>query len=146
MNPGKFTTNIPSPQESIDPQETAFATSRNATTSKEPGVEESEETYVQSKLLINQRTSPNEKKVLGFPWNVAHNQLFFNLKSISHTALRLDPTNRNVGSLIGKIYDLLGFLSPVIIRVKVLMEESCNAKLGWDQPLQSEILSNGVNM
>ena len=136
FNLQKFMTNIPSLQESIDAQETAFATRRNATTSKEAGVEESEEMYVQSTLPINQRTSPNEKKVLGVPWNVAHDRLIFNLKGIPHTALHLDPTKRNVVSLIGQIYDPLGFLSPVMIRVNVLMQELCNAKLGWDQPLQ----------
>ena len=63
----------------------------------------------------NQRTSSDKKKVFGVPWNVAHDQLTFNLKGITNTALHLDPTKRNIVRLIGKIYNPLGFLSPVTI-------------------------------
>ena len=122
-------------------REAASSASGSATTSVEPGVEESEETYAQSTLPIGQQTSLAEKKVLGVPWDVAHDQLIFDLRGIAHTALHLDPTKRNVVSLIGQIYDPIGFLSPVTIRVKVLMQELCKAKLGWDQPLEGELLS-----
>ena len=79
--------------------------------------------------------------MLGVHWNVPCDQLVFSLDGIAETATRLDPTKRNVVSLIGQIYDPLGFLSPVTIRFKTLMQELCKTKLGWDQLLEGQLLS-----
>jgi hypothetical protein len=79
--------------------------------------------------------------VLGVPWNVPRDQLVFSLDGVAETAKRLNPTKRNVISLIGQIYDPLGFLSPVTIRFKKLMQELCKTRLGWDQPLEGELFS-----
>ena len=38
-------------------------------------------------------------------------------------------------SLGGRINDPLGFLSPVVTRLKSLFQELCEFKLGWDKPL-----------
>ena len=65
----------------------------------------------------------------------------FNLNDIVETATRFDPTKRNVVSLNGQIYDPLGYLSPVTIHFKILMLELCKVKLGWDQPLEGELLN-----
>ena len=48
---------------------------------------------------------------------------------------------RNVISVIGQIYDPLGFLSPVTIRFKTLMQELCKTKVGWEQLLEGELLN-----
>ena len=42
-------------------------------------------------------------------------------------------------SVIGQIYDPLGYLAPVTINLKILMQV-CRMKLGWDQPLTGEPL------
>jgi len=41
-------------------------------------------------------------------------------------------------SVIGQIYDPLGYLAPVTINFKILMHEVCRIKLGWDQPLTGQ--------
>ena len=53
----------------------------------------------------------------------------------------VEPTKRVVISLIGRIYDPLGFLSPVTVHFKILMQELCKNKLGWDQLLDVELLA-----
>ena len=52
----------------------------------------------------------------------------------------LEPTKRNIISTIGKFYDPLGFLSPVIIRFKVLFQKLCELKVGWDETPPEELL------
>ena len=44
-------------------------------------------------------------------------------------------------SVIGQIYDPLGFLSPVTILFKTLMQELCKFKLSWDQSMEGELLN-----
>ena len=55
-------------------------------------------------------------------------------------ATGLQSTKRNV-SFIGQIYDPLGFLSPVTIAFKILMQEVGKMKVPWDQPLIGEQLT-----
>ena len=142
FNLRKFVTNSPTLQNSIDAQEAIPKSKISANTADEPvAVEASEETYVESTLPLTIHSCPDEQKVLGVRWNVKHDQLVISLDGIVETAAQVDPTKRNVISVIGQIYDPLGFLSPVTIQFKKLMQELCKVKLGWDQPLGGELLN-----
>jgi len=97
-------------------------------------------TYVDATLSPDQPTLPAEHKVLGVRWNVQSDQLIFELSTIAETTTTLVPTKRKVISLIGCFYDPLGFLSPITIRFKVLIQELCKTQVNWDKPLEGETL------
>ena len=142
FNLRKFVTNSCTLQQRIDVEEANLRQEKNVETRTTPTeVEASEETYVEATLPADQSSGPGEQKVLGVRWNVLQDQLVFELQGIVETAMRLDPTKRNVVSLIGRIYDPLGFLSPVTVKFKMLMQELCKTKVGWDQPLEGEVLT-----
>ena len=44
-----------------------------------------------------------EQKVLGINWNVSSDQIVFSLDELAAETRQLEPTKRNVISLIGKI-------------------------------------------
>ena len=77
-------------------------------------IEASEETYVES-MLPTPCSLPDEQRVLGVRRNVKRDQLVISLDAVVKTAAQVDPTKRNVISVIGQIYDPLGFLSPATI-------------------------------
>ena len=64
----------------------------------------------------------------------------FDVSSITQHASSLEPTKRNVVSLVGKFFDPLGFLAPVIIRFKVFFQRLCECKIGWDEILSDELV------
>ena len=66
-------------------------------------------------------------KVLGVNWNAYEDTLTFDLSELSSIAMDLQPTKRNVVSLIGRFYDPLGYLSPITIRFKTLFQKLCQA-------------------
>jgi len=39
-------------------------------------------------------------------------------------------------SLVGRFYDPLGVLSPVVVSFKILIQEICESHVDWDQPLE----------
>nr|XP_012235059.1 PREDICTED: uncharacterized protein LOC105679561 [Linepithema humile] len=50
-------------------------------------------------------------------------------------------TKRNMLSTIAKVFDPLGFLSPVMVTAKILLQELWTLRLDWDQPLPSNIVN-----
>ena len=82
-----------------------------------------------------------ERKVLGVRWNLDDDSFIFDLREIGRLASEMKPTRRNVVSVVGKIYDPLGFLSPIVIRFKRLFQELCRAEQDWDQPLEGRLLN-----
>ena len=104
----------------------------------ESGGSEEHETYSKSMLGSSQKIHPGEQKVLG--WCTSSDQFTFRFDSTAQLARDLEPTKRNVVSIVGKFYDPLGFVSPVIIPFKVLFQQLCQAKVEWDQPITGKLL------
>ena len=79
-----------------------------------------------------------EVKVLGVTWNPCSD--CFDLSDLSAAADNLQPTKRNLVSLVGRIYDPLRFLAPITIKFKILFHKLCQSKLEWDCCLPEELL------
>jgi len=140
FNLRKFVTNAASLQALVDSQEDAQRGLQDTA-----NVVEADETYVDVILPTGTNQNPAEHKVLGVRWDAELDQLAFALEAI-HQESTGTPTKRVVVSLIGQIYDPLGFLSPVTVSLKVLMQELCKNKLGWDQELSGELLAKWTRL
>ena len=60
----------------------------------------------------------------------------FDLRELTELAVQLEPTKRNIVSMVGRFYDPIGVLSPVVVSFKVLIQEICESQVDWDQPLE----------
>eukprot|EP00731_Ephydatia_muelleri_P024186 Em0016g457a len=83
----------------------------------------SEESFSETTIPSSTVEGPGEHKVLGVRWEMTKDQLIFDLAHLVERARRLEPTKQNVVSVIGQIYDPLGYLAPVTIAFKVLMQQ-----------------------
>ena len=72
-------------------------------------------------------------------WHTSFTQTAHQFFSV--LARSLEPTKRNIVSLVGKFYDPLGILAPVVVKFKMFLQTMCEAKLEWDQPLPTDLLS-----
>lgn len=79
--------------------------------------------------------SPSVVKVLGVLWKPQADQLQFDVTEIVGMARTTEPTKQNVVSIVGRFYDRLKFLAPVIIRLKILFQKLCELQLQWDELL-----------
>lgn len=76
-------------------------------------------------------------KALGMSWKPKNDTFCFRFElPVIEVA-----TKRSVLSVVAKIYDVLGLLSPIVISCKILIQEIWKQKLDWDTPL-NEKLSN----
>ena len=132
FNLQKFLTNSKELQQRIDQAEGIF---RQAVS-----LDPSTETYTQAVLGTQSPKGPDECKILGVLWNSSSDRLVFDVSELPQAAANLQPTKRNLVSLVGKFYDPLGFLAPVTIRFKILFQKMCQEKIDWDNTLPSNLL------
>lgn len=77
-------------------------------------------------------------KTLGIKWNPSADTFEFKI----NTADKETGTKRELLSEIAALYDPLGWLAPVIIKAKILIQESWSTGIGWDEKLPVEIKNN----
>ncbi len=99
-----------------------------------------DETYVSSTLGNGQLVHNGERKVLGIRWDLATDQLVMSLEDVASAASNPEPTKRAIVSLVGRMYNPLGFLSPIVVQLKIFIRGLCEAKLTWDQQLTGQPL------
>ena len=93
---------------------------------------EAAEEQLGSESVTDLTPAKQEVKVLGDTWNPHNDTLIFDLSELSLAANNLQPTKRNLVSLIGRFYDPFGFLAPVTVKYKVLFQKLCQSKVDWD--------------
>lgn len=81
------------------------------------------------KLDLNKDQLPMER-ALGLQWCVQSDTFKFNI-TISERV----HTRRGILSMVSSIYDPLGFLSPLTLPAKLLLQELCRQSFGWDVPI-----------
>ena len=139
FNLRKFVSNSSHLQKRIDEREATLTSTPEL--HPPPSIGPAEESFSEVTIPTDSVNRPGEHKVLGVCWDVEGDQLIFDLTHLVEKAAKLQPTKRNVVSVIGQIYDPLGYLAPVTITFKILMQVVCKSKLGWDQPLEGELLT-----
>ncbi|XP_070526960.1 uncharacterized protein [Cardiocondyla obscurior] len=76
-------------------------------------------------------TDNNLYKILGLGWKPKTDEFHFSVNK----ADKATYTKRSIASDIARIYDPLGLSAPVIITAKIILQEIWALKLGWDEPI-----------
>ncbi|CAG7632968.1 unnamed protein product [Allacma fusca] len=71
----------------------------------------------------------NQITTLGLQWIPGRDLFTFKVDDMK----KKSPTKRNILSEISKIYDPLGWLSPVIVKSKIMLQSLWKIKLDWDE-------------
>lgn len=85
---------------------------------------------------------PEMKTVLGLKWQAALDLLTYKLIS-THT--HNCWTKRSILSEIGKLYDPNGFITPIIIIAKILIQDIWKTKTDWDDKVDPHIERKWLN-
>ena len=123
INLRRFITNVPHLQQKIDEKEEVLKTPDDSL-----GAHDSLKTYAKEALRTGQSIQSGEQKVLGARWNPATYRLCYDVGEFAHLAKKLEPTKRNVISVVGRFYDPVGYLSPVVIRFKMQFQALCEER------------------
>lgn len=77
-----------------------------------------------------------EPSILGLHWNLKTDKFFFKLRGSTETGVW---TKRKILAKIGKMYDPNGYVGPVIMRGKIIIQELWKDKLDWDEEVHGEV-------
>ena len=92
-----------------------------------------EQSFAKESLGPIQETG-GKTKVLGIVWDCEKDTFEFDLtKMVSVKVGNL--TKRGILSTLAMSFDPLGITSPICVEAKVLFQELCQDKLGWDDPI-----------
>ncbi|XP_070526460.1 uncharacterized protein [Cardiocondyla obscurior] len=83
-----------------------------------------------------------EPKVLGIRWNPANDEFGFEANS-GRGAERV--TKRTILAEIASIFDPLGLLGPVIVVAKIIMQDTWQTQMGWEESVPQEIHQRWVD-
>jgi hypothetical protein len=73
------------------------------------------------------------ERALGVQWDLVSDSFRF------HVIIKDKPfTRRGILSIMSSVYDPLGFLAPVILPVKKMLQEFCRLRLAWDDPVPEQ--------
>ena len=74
------------------------------------------------------------ERALGITWNPTGDSLHFAV------SLKKQPmTRRGILSTVASLYDPLGFVAPVILQGKRILQEMCRNKMGWDDVIPPDL-------
>ncbi|XP_057677992.1 uncharacterized protein LOC130907200 [Corythoichthys intestinalis] len=74
------------------------------------------------------------ERALGVQWCISSDKFQFKVRIKTHPF-----TRRGVLSTVASIFDPLGFVAPVILKGKQILQRMCQEKLGWDEPISEEL-------
>ena len=81
------------------------------------------------------RHSASYPKALGIAWNSDNDTIATHVQLPSSFV----PTKRGLISDIARTFDVLGWISPVILQTKLLMQQLWVLKLGWDEEVPDHV-------
>lgn len=84
-------------------------------------------------------TDIETKSILGLRWLPQCDEFGFQLELINP---KVSWTKRGILSQIGRLYDPNGYISPIIVTAKILIQKLWLEKIDWDDRVPNSILNN----
>ena len=71
-------------------------------------------------------------KILGVLWDEKNDIFVLIVKELFENVKNVNPTKINVLKAIVSIYDPVGYIQPLVIKLKILFQQICSLHMDWD--------------
>ena len=99
-----------------------------------------------TKAVIGEMITLNdsEQKALGLRWDSMEDELSISFEKVVMLSDSLLPTKRNLLRLSASIFDPLGLISAVTVQFRILLQDICKLRSGWDTPFATKYCKDMV--
>ena len=105
-----------------------------------PAIIQEDTTYASNTLGPKHEINEDEEhKVLRITWNHKTDELIMCFDKIVEMAETLPLTKTTMLKIIATVYGPLGWVSPIVIPMKVVFQALCRCKQQWDAPLEADL-------
>eukprot|EP00112_Aurelia_sp_Birch-Aquarium-sp1_P019977 Seg5045.2 transcript_id=Seg5045.2/GoldUCD/mRNA.D3Y31 product="hypothetical protein" protein_id=Seg5045.2/GoldUCD/D3Y31 len=132
FNLRKWKTSSPELREMIEKEENSLSKT------KLENVREDDDSYGKDTLGPQTQETNQRTKVLGLNWDISNDAFFFDFAELIEYSNTLPPTKRSVLKLTAKIFDPMGFLTPITVTLKQMFQNLCVENVNWDDKLEGE--------
>ena len=115
-----------------------FSAKNTMSESKYKLAADSDESYAKQTLGIGSKLNSGHEKVLGLSWDNESDNFIFQFSKLADAAEKVDLTKRNLLSLLASQFDPIGWIGPIIIRMKMLFQDICRENIQWDVKLEGQ--------
>jgi len=95
---------------------------------------------------IEERDVNTEQRVLGTNWNYFTDEFLSKFQPHVERAQGLLSTKQNILRVIASFYDPMGLISPIIVQMKILLQDICKTDYHWDAELDSELITRWMKL
>ena len=76
---------------------------------------------------------------LGLKWNVEADKFIWDVSTkFKHLVETKPVTRRGILAIVSSLFDPLGFIAPYLMKAKLLLQDLCRKKLGWDTEIAEQ--------
>lgn len=83
--------------------------------------------------------------ILGIRWDTITDELYCNCNCLPPIENLKKLTKRGLLSLTQKVFDPIGYMAPVMLIPKLILQETWRRQVNWDEVLPDDLLSNLLN-
>ena len=85
-----------------------------------------------------QSLQPMTEKLLGVQWCTEEDCFVFDCKQFLDEEPKQHPTKKYVVRVTSKIYDRMGIITPLTVKLKLFCQSLFKKDIAWDEPLDEE--------
>ena len=90
--------------------------------------------------------SESYEKVLGVEWNEYQDIFVFRVNKMFEDIIEIVPSKRRILSIISSIYDPVGVLQPLTVKLKLLFQGVCISGIGLDDSIGELFYKKWLNV
>ena len=94
---------------------------------------------IESQSVALERETPVPSRRYLVQTGTIDDEFLFKFQTHVESARGLSPTKRNVLRVTAGFYDPMGLISPIIVQLKILLQDICKARYRWDTELDSQL-------
>ena len=146
FNARKFMSSSSELQHMIAKHEFKASENRDEVAPTTPTVVPDSDSYAKLTLNGSHLAMSTAEKVLGIPWDRMNDHFVMDVSQIFAKVTVDGSTKRQVITAVCKVYDPLGFLTPVTITLKVFLQDLHRTGINWDDQLPAELQTRWSNL